>query len=778
MIGESVSLFSSAILMAATLPKGADVPRLSLRLFLVLGLFVAPVLAQDQPPRPLEERGLDNLVAFTRLLGYVRYFHPSDAVAKTDWSAFAIHGVKAVEGASSPGDLARRLEELFRPVAPTVQVFPAGKAPGMPRELQPPPGDPALPAITAWRHLGVDVGGRMPNYSSRRIDSRTPLFDYTANLSQEIEPKLVAGRKVRYRAWLRTEGFGQHGGVGLWTQGWNDNFDVTDMDMKDRPFRGTEWKELELVGDLDQSVTNFNVGVSFLGGGRAWVESAVLEAARPDGTWEAIPLKNPGFDQEEPEKKGQPAGWSWHAGKSPGYGIELAASCREGACVSLTGKEVAPPTLPPPAEVFEADLGAGVSCRVPISLYLDDKGATVPASAGWIPPAVGEWKPSGNDRSTRLADVAIAWNVFQHFYPYFDVVETDWPAALREALTAAATDRDEMAFLDTLRALVAHLHDGHGNVALLSLDWTRYSSLPLTLRWIDGGLAVTATVPGKAGKIRPGDVIVSMDGVPAAEAVAKRERLTSGATPQWRRWVAVNRLGRGLTGETVKLKVQPAQGEPFEASVAYDTKPPLEEARPEKIAEVRPGIWYVDTSRIEDADFNGAVAKLAEARGVIFDLRGYPARLSTVVLQHLTGKTITSARWNVPVVMRPDRRGMEFVFSNWDVEPKEPRLKGKVAFLTDGRAISYAETYLGIVEHYRLAEIVGGPTAGTNGNVNPFELPGRYHVSWTGMKVLKHDGSRHHGIGILPTVPAAPTLKGVREGRDEVLEKGIEVVSR
>ena len=44
------------------------------------------------------------------------------------------------------------------------------------------------------------------------------------------------------------------------------------------------------------------------------------------------------------------------------------------------------------------------------------------------------------------------------------------------------------------------------------------------------------------------------------------------------------------------------------------------------------------------------------------------------------------------------------------------------------------------------------------------------------MKVLKHDGSQHHGIGILPTVPVAQTLKGVREGRDEVLEKGIEVV--
>ena len=34
--------------------------------------------AGNEPPRPLSDRGLENLAAFTRLLGYVRFFHPSD----------------------------------------------------------------------------------------------------------------------------------------------------------------------------------------------------------------------------------------------------------------------------------------------------------------------------------------------------------------------------------------------------------------------------------------------------------------------------------------------------------------------------------------------------------------------------------------------------------------------------------------------------------------------------------------------------------------------------
>jgi hypothetical protein len=35
-----------------------------------------------------------------------------------------------------------------------------------------------------------------------------------------------------------------------------------------------------------------------------------------------------------------------------------------------------------------------------------------------------------------------------------------------------------------------------------------------------------------------------------------------------------------------------------------------------------------------------------------------------------------------------------------------------------------------------------------------------------------------HGHGIHPTIPVSPTLQGIIEGKDEVLEKGLIVVSR
>jgi hypothetical protein len=50
-------------------------------------------------------------------------------------------------------------------------------------------------------------------------------------------------------------------------------------------------------------------------------------------------------------------------------------------------------------------------------------------------------------------------------------------------------------------------------------------------------------------------------------------------------------------------------------------------------------------------------------------------------------------------------------------------------------------------------------------------------VTWSGQRVLKHDGSPFHGVGELPTVPATRTLRGIAAGRDEIVERAVEVVA-
>ena len=48
---------------------------------------------------------------------------------------------------------------------------------------------------------------------------------------------------------------------------------------------------------------------------------------------------------------------------------------------------------------------------------------------------------------------------------------------------------------------------------------------------------------------------------------------------------------------------------------------------------------------------------------------------------------------------------------------------------------------------------------------------------WIGMRVMNHDDSQHHVRGVLPTIPLKPTLKGIQEGRDELYEKALQLLT-
>lgn len=408
-------------------------------------------------------------------------------------------------------------------------------------------------------------------------------------------------------------------------------------------------------------------------------------------------------------------------------------------------------------EPYEAQLAPDLRCRVPLAVPVAEPGAVKPVY----------YQRTVLERATRLADVLIAWNIFQYFYPYFDVAKTHWAAELPRALRAAATDADAESFRQTLAALVAALKDGHGGVAISLPRCT----LPLTGTWADQKLVVTAAPP--SGPLRSGDIVRSINGKPAAEALAERAALISRATPQWIRWNALNQLAMLPSDSPVTLVLEP---DTRSVSLAPLRQHPPTEPRPVNFSEVKPGVRHVDLGRTSGAEWMANVEQLAKAKAVIFNPCGYPRR-SPAFLQHLSMEPLRSAQWHIPLVYRPDRTDMTFTRGGeWNLPAKEPYIGGKRIFLTDGRAISYAESCLGIVEHYKLAEIVGGPTAGTNGNVNPIALPGGVSIMWTGMKVLKHDGSRHHGLGIPPTVPVERTIRGIAEGRDEVLERALALV--
>lgn len=457
--------------------------------------------------------------------------------------------------------------------------------------------------------------------------------------------------------------------------------------------------------------------------------------------------------------------------------------------------------IAPAGTIVERELAPGVWCRVPVTLAVTEDG-TWPAPTATdavIPPRPEGWTPSGDDRATRLADICIAWGVFQHFYPYWDagshapgICGVDRAAWLTDALRDAADDPDARAFTNTLARFVARLDDGHGNA------WhaTRRPEKVLPIGWTwaadaSGGppaLVVFAVLAGQGEAVRRGDRVVTINDRPVEEWYREASTRISAAHEGWRRYRALQLIASDAVAERgqAKLDLERAGGGGTTVlvdAVAYSSAfERLTEPRPANGAEVAPGVRYVNLNGLKQPAWDAMLDDLVAAKAVIFEARGYPDDAGMLALQHLADQPIQSARWNIPIVTLPDGEGWSWnPGGRWNLMPLEPRLGGngqRIVYVTDGRAISYAESCLAIVEAYHLGEIVGSTTAATNGNVNPLSLPGGYSVMWTGMKVLRHDGTPHHGVGVRPTVPIEPTIAGIAAGRDEVLEKAVEIATR
>jgi hypothetical protein len=548
--------------------------------------------------------------------------------------------------------------------------------------------------------------------------------------------------------------------------------------MGDRPIREPKWHLYAIEGTVADDAENVAFGVMAVGAVTADFDTVELAVKGSSGEWAPVPVQDAGFEAAEGEK----GGWFRTGNGNAAISRPTVGAPQGGQYVRFAppaagaaDAELFPEGTPTPGAHADIDLGAGLRARVPLALT-DSQARPDPARQGnldalrtALAAVAGPSPTPGLDQ--RLADVVVAWSIFRHFYPYWAEAAVDWDTRLLPQLEIARAADTRDAQRDAVRSLVADARDGHGFVGD-NLDKTERAELPVRLAVIEGRLVVTSSgVPSEAPV---GAVVSTIDGAPATDRLAQAVSLASGTT-QWRQVAGTWPLLSGPKGASVRLGLDTGSGT-REVTLAYGTPPPPVK-RPGPVAEVQPGVWYVDLTRAKMAEVTPKVATLAAARGVVFDVRGYPTDAGAGVLPHLLDAPETDRWMHVAKIVGPFYETAGWLDLGWDVKPASPRIVGKVVFLTDGGAISYAESVMGYVGDRKLGTIVGGPTAGTNGNVASFMTPGGFNVGFTGMRVTRHDGqSPHHLVGVKPDVPAAPTLEGLRAGRDELLERGLGLV--
>lgn len=103
--------------------------------------------------------------------------------------------------------------------------------------------------------------------------------------------------------------------------------------------------------------------------------------------------------------------------------------------------------------------------------------------------------------------------------------------------------------------------------------------------------------------------------------------------------------------------------------------------------------------------------------------------------------------------------------------------KGKLIVLVNDKSQSQAEYTAMAFRAAKNSTIVGSTTAGADGNVSTILLPGDLSTMISGIGIYYPDGTETQRIGIVPNITVKPTIEGIKNGKDEVLEKAIEIIT-
>ncbi len=102
--------------------------------------------------------------------------------------------------------------------------------------------------------------------------------------------------------------------------------------------------------------------------------------------------------------------------------------------------------------------------------------------------------------------------------------------------------------------------------------------------------------------------------------------------------------------------------------------------------------------------------------------------------------------------------------------------KGKVVILVNENTISHAEWTVMCLQTIDKAIVVGSQTAGADGNVTIFNFLDDHKTGFSGLGVFYPDGRETQRIGIVPDIEVKKTINGLIKGKDEVLEKALELI--
>lgn len=394
------------------------------------------------------------------------------------------------------------------------------------------------------------------------------------------------------------------------------------------------------------------------------------------------------------------------------------------------------------------------------------------------------YEVSDGDMGMYLLGLFRFWNMYEYYSPNIKITVDDWDKVLLDSIPLVANATDYRSYVIAIAQVVSKTGDAHITIAdedrLLYYYYGQYF-LPCDIKMIDGQAVVTQ-VRKNEEQLMPGDILLKVDGMEIQDRIEEQSKYHALSEPNKilnqmkhllleteknQAEVQILRETKTKTLQVKTLEYQYAYRNPFENGILESTK-----------------IGYIDPSALKNGDIEKLMKEYKNTEGIIVDLRHYPSTVITYLLsEYIIPRQTVFSYIGMPNQAMPGAFYNQEMLAGKgvmkeqmdDIRTFEP-YQGKVVILMDEGSQSQSEFAIMALRQAPNATVVGSPSIGADGNVVKVSLPGRVIFGMSSLGVYTPEGGQTQRCGLKPDIECYPTLDGIKAGKDELIEKAIEVI--
>ncbi|MCD8194019.1 MAG: S41 family peptidase [Tannerellaceae bacterium] len=381
------------------------------------------------------------------------------------------------------------------------------------------------------------------------------------------------------------------------------------------------------------------------------------------------------------------------------------------------------------------------------------------------------WNMSYENDGLKLLALFRYWNMIEYFFPSKFLADEDWDDVLESMIPDFIDAKNVLNYKLACLKLIGKIQDSHAYIPDATIDTYFGVNYPtVKIRFIEGQPVVTALGDGPNHKVMIGDIIKKVNGIDVSEWIARNKDYIPASNEAARLRDMAGLLLRS-NSTSVSVDIERNGNILRETITCYPYQIQYQPIPSHKW--LSEDIGYIYCASINN-NLSEIMTTFSNTKGLVIDLRCYPSEFIVFTLGSYFVQNITDfAKFTKGNITYP---GLFTFTPNVSLEGNGNLYKGKVVVLVNEETKSQPEYTTMAFRSAPNTTVIGSTTAGADGNVSLITLPGNFKSYISGLGVYYPDGGQTQRIGIIPDIEIRPTIQGIKERRDEVLEKAIKII--